>query len=130
MSWIDWLRGLFRRPPGRVTNVRIRVIPMKEIALEWAIPAIREDGSAMPAAEVDYTEVTLSTDGARTFTPLAKVKADATQAVKRAPAPDGDYTFRFVVVGINGKRGKPFDKGVKVDTPAPGALADVKATVT
>jgi hypothetical protein len=130
MSFIEWLIGLFRRPPGRVTNVRVKVVPMKEIAVSWDIPAVREDGSAMPASEIAYTEVTLSTDGGKTFAALGQVKPDAVQTVKRAPVPDGAYLFRLVVVGTNGKKGKPFDLNVPVDTPAPGVVTAVKATIS
>lgn len=129
MSFIDWLIGLFRRPPGRVTNVRYRVT-MKEIAVEWLIPTVRDDGSPMPASEIAHTEASLSTDGGKTFTVLAQVKPDATQIVKRSPVPDGAYLFRLVAVGTNGKRGKPVDLNVPVDTPAPGVVTAVKATVT
>lgn len=129
MSLIEWLLGLFRRPPGRVTNVRIRVT-MKEIAVSWDIPAVRDDGSAMPVTEIAHTEASLSTDGGKTFTPLAQVKPDATQIVKRSPVPDGAYLFRLVVVGTNGKKGKPVDLNVPVDTPAPGVVTAVKATIT
>jgi hypothetical protein len=129
MSWIDWLRGLLRRPPGRVTHVRIKVT-VKEISLEWAVPAVRDDGSAMPVSEIAYTEALLSVDGGRTFAPIAQVKPDATQIVKRSPAPDGAYVFRLIAVGTNGKKGKPVDTPVTVDTPAPGAVTAVKATVT
>lgn len=130
MSLIEWLRGLFRRPPGRVTNVRVKVVPMKEIAVSWDIPAVREDGSAMPPTEIAYTEVSLSTDAGKTFASLAQVKTDATQSVKRAPVPDGAYLFRLVVVGTNGKKGKPVDINVPVDTPAPGLVTNVKAAVS
>lgn len=129
MSWWQWLVGLFRRPPGRVTNVRFR-ITMKEISLSWDIPVVREDGSAMPVSEIAHTEVTLSTDGGKTFAALAQVKPDAIQTVKRSPAPDGAYLFRLVVVGINGKKGKPVDLNVPVDTPAPGVVTALKATIT
>lgn len=129
MSWIDWLRGLFRRPPGRVTNVRFR-IRMKEIALTWDVPVVREDGSAMPVTEILHTEVSLSTDAGKTFTVLGQVKPDATQIVKRSPVPDGAYLFRLIVVGTNGKRGKPTDLNVPVDTPAPGVVTALKAAVT
>lgn len=129
MSWLEWLRGLFRRPPGRVTNVRFKVT-MKEIALEWAVPAVRDDGSSMPATEIAYTEVSLSTDAGKNFTSLAKVKPDETQVIKRSPALDGAYLFRLVVFGTNGKKGKPIDCNVPVDTPAPGVVTAVKASVT
>lgn len=130
MSLIDWLLGLFRRPPGRVRNVRVKVVPMKEIALSWDIPVVREDGSAMPATEIAYTEVSLSTDAGKTFSALSQVKPDVPQSVKRSPAPDGTYLFRLVVVGTNGKKGKPVDLPVPVDTPAPGVVTAVKATIT
>ena len=129
MSLIDWLLGLFRRPPGRVTNVRYKVT-MKEIAVEWAVPVVRDDGSPMPITEIAYTEASLSTDNGTSFTVLAQVKPDATQIVKRSPVPDGAYLFRLVAVGTNGKRGKPVDLKVPVDTPAPGVVTAVKATIT
>lgn len=103
---------------------------MKEIAVEWAIPTIREDGSAMPATEIAYTEASMSTDGGKTFAVLAQVKPDATQIVKRSPVPDGAYLFRLVAVGTNGKRGKAVDLNVPVDTPAPGVVTAVKATIS
>jgi len=130
MNWIDWLRRLFRKAPGRVTNVRIQVSPMKEIAAEWAVPTVREDGSAMPVTEIAHTEASLSADAGATFAVLAQVKPDTTQTVKRAPAPDGSYVLRLVVVGTNGKRGKPVDTPVKIDTPAPGVATAIKVTVT
>ena len=129
MSLIQWLLGLFRRPPGRVTNVRFKAT-MKEIALTWDIPVVREDGSAMPATEIAYTEVSLSTDAGKTFATLAQVKPDAVQTVKRSPVPDGAYLFRLIAVGTNGKRGKPSDLNVPVDTPAPSVVTSVKATVS
>jgi hypothetical protein len=130
MNWFDWLRGLFRKPPGRVTNVRAQVIPMKEIAVSWDLPVIRDDGSPMPLSEIAYTEASLSTDKGTTFTALGQVKPDTIQIVKRSPIADGSYLFRFVVVGINGKKGKPTDLTVPVDTPAPGVVVALKATVT
>jgi hypothetical protein len=103
---------------------------MKEIAVEWQVPAVRDDGSAMPISEIAYTEASLSTDTGKTFTVLAQVKPDTTQIVKRAPVTDGAYLFRLIAVGTNGKRGKPVDLPVPVDTPAPGIVTAVKATVT
>jgi hypothetical protein len=129
MSFWQWLIGLFRRPPGRVTNVQSRVT-MKEIAVSWDVPVVREDGSTMPVAEILHTEVSLSTDAGKTFAVLSQVKPDATQIVKRSPITDGTYLFRLIVVGTNGKRGKPVDLPVPVDTPAPGVVTAVKATVT
>lgn len=129
MSWWDWLIRFFRRP-GRVTNVRTKVVPMKEISVEWAVPVVRDDGSPMPVAEIAHTEAFLSTDGGTTWTALAQVKPDTTQIVKRQPAPDGNYIFRLVVVGTNGKKGKPVDTPVKVDTPAPGVATGIKVAVT
>ena len=129
MGLIEWLLGLFRRPPGRVTNVRLQVT-MKEIAVEWAVPVVRDDNSAMPVSEIAYTEASLSIDNGASFAVLAQVKPDATQIVKRSPVPDGAYLFRLVAVGTNGKRGKPVDLKVPVDTPAPGVVTSVKATIT
>ena len=83
----------------------------------------------MPASEIAYTEVALSTDGGKTFTTPVQVKPDATQIWKRSPAPDAAYVFRLVVVGVNGKKGDPFDVTQTVDTPAPGQVTDVKVTV-
>lgn len=130
MSWWQWLLSLFRRAPGRVTDVRVKVIPMQEISVEWAVPAIREDGSPMPVAEIAHTEASLSTDAGKTWVALAQVRPNETQIVKRAPAPDGAYIFWFVAVGVNGKKGKPVDTPVTVDTPAPGLVSGVKVTVT
>jgi hypothetical protein len=130
MTWLQWLLALFRKAPGRVTHVRIQVTPMKEIVAEWALPAVREDGSAMPPTELAHTEASLSTDGGRIFTVLAQVKPDVAQTVKRAPAPDGSYVLRLVAVGTNGKKGKPVDNPVTVDTPAPGLVTGVKVTVS
>jgi hypothetical protein len=129
MSFLEWLIGLFRRPPGRVTNARIKVT-MKEIAVEWVVPVVRDDGSPMPVSEIAYTEASISTDGGKTFTALAQVKPDTAQIVHRSPIPDGAYLFRLVVVGTNGKKGKPVDLNVPVDTPAPGVVTAVKATIT
>jgi hypothetical protein len=130
MNWLDWLRGLLRKPPGRVTHIRVWITDMKEIAAEWALPTIREDGSAMPPTEIAYTEALLSTDGGKTYAVLTQVKPDVPQTVKRAPAPDGNYVLRLVAVGTNGKRGKPVDTPVLVDTPAPGLVTAVKVAVT
>jgi len=129
LSFIEWLIGLFRRPPGRVTNVRYQVT-MKEIAVEWAVPVVRDDNTPMPVTEIAYTEASLSTDAGKTFAVLAQVKPDTAQIVRRSPVPDGAYLFRLVVVGTNGKRGKPVDLNVPVDTPAPGVVTAVKATIT
>jgi hypothetical protein len=130
MSWWEWLLGLLRRAPGRVTNVVVKVVPMKEIAVSWDLPVIRDDGSPMPLSEIAFTEATLSTDGGKTFVALGQVKPDTIQIVKRSPIPDGAYLFRLIVVGVNGKKGKPTDVTVPVDTPAPGVVTALKATVT
>src|SRR3569833_2386304 len=103
MGLIEWLLGLFRRPPGRVNKVRLQVT-MKEIAVEWAVPVVRDDNSAMPVSEIAYTEASLSIDNGSSFAVLAQVKPDATQIVKRSPVPAGAYLFRLVAVGTNGKR--------------------------
>lgn len=83
----------------------------------------------MPVSEIAYTDVTLSTDGGKTFTSLGQVKPDATQLVKRAPSPDGNYIFRLIVIGVNGKKGDPYDVTQTVDTPAPGQVTGVKVSV-
>lgn len=103
---------------------------MQEIDVSWNLPTKRKDGSDMPAAEIAYTEVSISTDGAKTFSVPVKVMPDATQIVKRTPAPDASYVFRMVVVGVNGKKGDPLDVTQIVDTPAPGQVTGVKVTVT
>lgn len=129
MWWLEWLMRLFRKAPGPVTNVRIQVTPMKEIKVEWSLPTVRVDGSAMPATEIDYTEALFSTDAGKTFVSLGKVEPDAVQIVNRAPAPDGQYVVRLIAVGVNGKKGPPVDTPVVVDTPAPGTVTAVKVSV-
>jgi hypothetical protein len=102
---------------------------MQEINVGWNLPAVRRDGSAVLPGEIAYTEASFSTDGGKTFSTPVQVKPDTTQTVKQKPAPDGNYTFRLVVVGTNGKRGDPFDVTQKVDTPAPGQVTGVTVTV-
>jgi hypothetical protein len=124
VDFIRWLLGfLFGKAPGPVTNIQIKVIPMKEIDLSWDLP------STSQPSDIAYTDVSLSTDGGKTFASLGQVKPDATQLVKRTPAPDGSYVFRLIVVGVNGKKSAGKDQVVTVDTPAPGDVQNVKVTI-
>jgi hypothetical protein len=123
VDFIHWLIRFFGKAPRPVTNIRVKVIPMKEIDVSWDLP------STSQASDIAYTDVGLSTDGGKTFSSIAQIKPDATQIVKRAPAPDGNYVFRLTVVGVNGKKSPGKDQPVVVDTPAPGDVQNVKVTV-
>lgn len=129
MTFLERLRDFFRRrAPGKVSNVRV-TITMQEFTAEWVLPAVRKDGSKMPPSEIAGTEASLSTDGGKTFALLATVKPDVPQTVRRAPAPDGKYVLRLVVVGTNGKKGDSVDTPITVDTPAPGLATGIKVSI-
>jgi len=105
---------------------------MKTINITWDVPVTREDGKALPKAEIADTEVSLApvaADGTvGSFTSLAKVKPDATQTVNK-DVPDGDYKIRFVVTDIYGQKGKPLDASATVKSAPPGQVLNIKVTV-
>lgn len=106
---------------------------MKTINITWDVPITREDGKALPKAEIADTEVSLApvaADGTvGAFSSLAKLKPDVTQTVNR-DVPDGNYKIRFVVTDIYGQKGKPLDAAATVKSAPPGQVLNVAVTIT
>ena len=105
---------------------------MKVISVLWDVPATREDGKALPKAEIQDTEVSIApvaADGTvGAYTSLAKVKPDATQTVTK-DVPDGSYRLKFVVTDIYGQKGKPVEASAVVKSAPPGTVLNIKVTV-
>jgi hypothetical protein len=133
MSWWQWILGWLKKPPGRVTNVRIKVSRMaRTITVTWDLPLVREDNKPLPKAEIANTEVLLASAAANgtvgAFASLAKIAPDATQTIER-DVPDGNYRIRFIVTDIFGKVGKPVDANATVVSAPPGVVTNIKVTV-
>lgn len=105
---------------------------MRTVNVSWDVPAVREDGKALPITEILDTEVLIAAVADNgtvgNFTSLAKVKPDATQTVTH-PVPDGNYKLRFIVTDTFGKKGKPLDASVTVVSAPPGQVTNVKVTI-
>lgn len=105
---------------------------MKTILVTWDVPITREDGKALPKAEIADTEVQLApvaTDGTvGVFVSLAKVKPDTEQTVQR-DVPDGNYKLRFIVTDTYGQKGKALEASAIVKSAPPGQVLNIKVTV-
>jgi hypothetical protein len=76
---------------------------MSNARLNWTWPTKRVLGEALPEAQIQHLEISMSADGGQNFSGLAQVAPPATEHLVADLAP-GTYMFQAVVVDTEGRR--------------------------
>ena len=106
---------------------------MATIRLTWNDPVVREDDSALAAADIASIEVAMRVGGAPEFTAIGSVPPGV-MLFEQTDLPPGDYEFRFTVVDKQIPPRSSASEVIAVNVPvpvkaAPGAITDLAAEV-
>ena len=79
---------------------------MSRAILNWTLPTERENGAPMDVAEIAHTEIEVSADGGANYSSPVIIPVPTT-TFEVADLVAGNYSFRGVVVDIDGRRSQP-----------------------
>jgi len=101
---------------------------MSTARLTWTWPTSRVLGEALPEAQIEHLEISVSADGGENFSGLAQVPPPDTEHVVADLAP-GTYIFRAVVVDTEARRSDTAEVTTDQILSAPEAVADLSVTI-
>jgi hypothetical protein len=100
---------------------------MSNARLAWVLPTDRVQGEALPEAQIDFVEISMSADGGANYSGLAQVPPPTLEHLVSDLNP-GTYMFRGVVVDKDGRRSDDADVTASI-LSAPSALPDFTVTI-
>ena len=101
---------------------------MSTATLRWTWPTNRVLGEALPLAQIQHLEISMSADAGDNFSGLAQVPPPATDLLVNDLAP-GTYIFRAVVVDTEGRNSSVEEITSETILSAPNPIADFSVKI-
>jgi len=101
---------------------------MSNARLAWTWPTQRVLGEALPEAQIEHLEISMSADGGANFSGLAQVPPPDVEHLVADLAP-GTYIFRAVVVDKEGRRSDIAEVTSEPILSDPNPVADFTVTI-